>query len=78
MNWKARDSLPDSMHKRRVNSSQESSWSSSQDFDPLFARGSARPTVRLAYSDEDRTPVIFCIKELDDARSIDNLIAQKR
>jgi hypothetical protein len=28
------------------------------------------PTVRLAYRDEARTPVIFCIKELDD-----NLIA---
>jgi hypothetical protein len=34
------------------------------------------PTVRLAYRDEDRTSVIFCIKELDDAGFIDNLIAQ--
>ena len=26
--------------------------------------GSSMPTVRLAYRDEDRTPVIFCIKEM--------------
>jgi hypothetical protein len=34
------------------------------------------PTVRLAYRDEDRTPVIFCIKEMDDAGFIDDLIAR--
>ncbi len=28
------------------------------------ARGLDMPTVRLAYRDEDRTPVIFCIKEM--------------
>src|SRR6266498_5119514 len=61
MNWKAKDFLLGCTDKKANDSPQRSQSLAGQD---LIHSSQVMPTLRLAYRDNDRTPVIFCIKEM--------------